>query len=332
MQHTNTITKIQKVSHLLEGRNVLQQELDYANIALDGNDAKLFIDPVLIYGDQQRNKFAERCWIVLEDYCRTIFNEIQEGTFTENSHTLDHLGEQNMFHIGHSRYAPNKISHGKGCTPKMLFKVFERIGFDNLAEMVNHQMILQPMDIYLYVKDFGEDRMSDLITNVLFKELTQYTENIVSSTFPNNRPVTQEATGWGWNPVTHCWDQFTYNAPLDFNENPLGLIPKRFLTDKYRYNPQRFFQGAILEHLQRQYILENPEEKKPTKKYLKSEISKTIEGNFSKKDYIITYTMEHPRLAEVFRQNNCNGALGNNYEGYLSDNKLTELINAPYMQ
>lgn len=42
--------------------------------------------------------------------------------------------------------------------------------------------------------------------------------------------------------------------------------------------------------------------------------------------------MIHPRLAGVFLQNNCNGVLGNNYAGYLSDNKLTEIINAPYIQ
>lgn len=329
---TNNTTHIQKVSHLLEGRNVLQQELDYANIPIDGNDSKLFIDPILIYGDQQRNEFAARCWIVLEDYCRTIFTEIQEGTFNKNSHTLKHLGEKNMFHIGHSKYAPDKRSQGKGCSSNMLYKVFERIGFDKLSEMVNRQMILQPMDIYLYVKGFGEDRMSDLITNVLFQELTQYTEDIFLIAGQNTFIKTQQATGWGWDPKTHSWEQFTYNALLDFDKNPLGLLPKRFLTDKYRYNPQRFFQGAILEHLQQEHLLKNPQKKKPTKKYLKSEISKTIEGNFSKKDYIITYTMQHPRLVELFRQSNCNGALGSNYEGYLSDNKLTEIINASYIQ
>lgn len=155
----------------------------------------------------------------------------------------------------------------------MIFEIFKRIGFDNLKEMINRQLILQPMDVYLYVKGFGEDCMSDLITNLLFKEFIQYTENIILNDHLDNLPKTSLKTGWSWNPTTHQWEQFTYNVLVDFKDKPLTLVPKRFLTDKYRYNPQRFFQGVILEHLQEKYCLEHSEEKNHLKNLLKLTLS-----------------------------------------------------------
>lgn len=321
---------VTKASHLLSGKNLLQQDLDYANIAINGNDNKLFIDPILIYGDQNRSPLAKNCWLILEDYFQTIFTEIKNGTFTKKSHTLDHLSEQNMFRIGHSKYKENKKSRGNGCSREMLFGILDNIGFDELNDMIEKQLIKEPMDVYLYVKGLGEDRMSDLITNVLLQELTQYTEDIFLNSDSKNQLKTISSTAWGWNRKKHCWEKFNYNQLLDFSDNPLGFIPKRFLTGKYKYSPKRFFQGAVLEHLQQQYLLEHPEEKKPTKKSLIFEISKTIPGNFSKKDYIIEYTLKNPSLATTFRNTNCNGAMGTQYLGYLSDNDLTNIINKPY--
>lgn len=329
---TEQVIGIQKVSNLLEGRNVSQESLDYANICINGNDNKLFLDPILIYGDRQRNELANRCWDIVRDYFYTLTREVAEGTLSIDSPTLEHLSEKNSFHLGHSEIVEGKNSRGNGCSPEMVYTIFERIGFDRLQEMVERQLIVEPMDIFLYVKGFGEDRMSDLITNLLFRELAHYTEEIARHSAEANDVNLQfiEKNAWYWDTEEHNWKQFTYNELLDTNNRPLTLVPKRFLTDYYRYNPQRFFRGVILTHLQEEYLRNNPGQQKISKDALEKQL-KSENSDFSQVDYILECCLNNPTLSQEFRESNCHGALGNNYLGYLSDNKLTEVIELPYI-
>lgn len=327
----NRSNQIVKVSHLLEKKLISQSQLTYGNLAISGNDNKLFIDPILIYGDSQRDEIAKKCWETLSDYFNTLCSELANGKFSRESNILEHLSEKNEFRLGHSQYKDGKIAFGTGCTKEMVYSIFERIGFEKCKEMIEKNLIKDPMDIVVFVKGFGEDRLSDLITNVIAKELQMYTESIIKQSTEFENLTFLEKTSWYWDKNTHSWKEFSYNQMLDFNKKPLTLIPKRFLTNKYSYSASRFFQGIVLEHIQKLEQLKNPNAKKKTKKTIKSELKNKEDSIVFIKDFIIEYTLkEQPDLAYKFRNQQKNGSLGTNYLGYLSDNRLTEIINQPY--
>lgn len=317
--------KNQKISELLENKVVSQKKLDYPNLNTLG-DHPLFLDPILILGKSNTSTFAKKCWDTLEDYFSTLFKEIEQGTFSVKSPTLQNLTEKNPYRLGYSEVNPQ----GNGCSPEMIYTLFTRIGVNHLKELVEKGIIASPMDIALYVKNFSEDRLSDLISNVLFKHFIEFTNILAQKSINASTLKYSNEIGFSWDEKTHTWVKFNYKQLLDQNGEPVILVHKNFVTDEYKYNARRFFQGIVLAHLQEEKKRELNLEKRPSKKSLHRNLQKQFgKGNFYKKDFIIDYILEQKNLelAKKFRKDNINGAMGSNYLGYLSDEKLEEILN-----
>lgn len=318
--------KINKVSHLFNVKDK-QSDLEYVNICIDGADNRLYVDGIQISGNP--DALSKRCNLIIEDFFNTIFEHLRKNEHIAVKSLLDQSKENNSLRLGKSEIFPGALAIGKGCSQDMLYKLFTRVINKN-RNLVELGLIKKPMDTVLFIKGFGEDRMSDLIVSLIFKELIEFT-NVQASNAPN-KPKTKKAQGKFWNHVTHKWDTFAYQQILDLQNNPLTLVPKHFVTDKYVYRVDRYISSCLIVYEKELRKKANPNYKCTNVKALKKELENAL--GLTGKQFIIVYTLNHLKnrdLIEKFRRDNEHNSKGN-YLGKLSDYELTSIIEAPYME
>jgi len=122
---------------------------------------RLFLDPCLLdiaVGDWSVP--ARKAWYsFIGEFYRLHENNASEF---EKRRLLRHVREVNAARLGYGKNGLN----GKGNTPDGMMKVFE--GLPNLLKEVK---MSHSIDLTIFIKNFAEDRMTDLISNVVFKEL-----------------------------------------------------------------------------------------------------------------------------------------------------------------
>lgn len=318
--------KINKVSDLFNVKDK-QSDLEYVNICIDGADNRLYVDGIQIAGNS--DELSKRCNLIIEDFFNTIFQHLRKNEHIAVKSLLDQSNENNSLRLGKSEIFPGAVAIGKGCSQDMLYKLFTRV-INKSRNLVELGLIKKPMDTVLFIKGFGEDRMSDLIVSLIFKELIGFT-NVQASKAPD-KLKTKKVQGKFWNHITHKWDTFTYHQILDLQNRPLTLVPKNFVTDKYVYRVDRYINSCLIVYEKELRTKENPDYKCTNVKALKKELENSL--GLTGTEFIITYTLNHIKdrnLIEKFRRDNEHNSKGN-YRGKLTDYELTSIIEAPYME
>lgn len=320
--------KLNKVTDLFNLKDK-QSELNYPNIVIDGADNRLYVDGIQIAGNS--DELSKRCNLIIEDFFNTVFEHLKEKDSLkvkkEVKKLLDQSKEKNSLRLGKSEISPGRLAEGKGCSQEMLYKLFTRV---EIRTLVESGVIQKPMDTVLFIKGFGEDRMSDLLVSLIFKELVEFT-NGQAAKAPNKPKIQENVKGNFWNHITHQWETFTYNQILDLQNRPLILVPKNFVTDKYVYRVDRYISSCLLVYEKEIRKQENPDYKCKNIKELQKELQNSM-GKIGT-EFIISYTLDHleGNLVERFRQNNEHNSKGTAYRGKLTDDELTAIIEAPYI-
>lgn len=313
---------MEKVTDLLHVKKS-QKNLAFPNIVTSGPDNRLFLDPLLIAFNN--DSFSQRAHEVITDYFRTVFRLVIAEKHEELLRILENSSENNSFRLGKSHITHGVYPSGKGCSAEMLFKLLTRI--ENRRLIINGT-IQDPFGIVLYIKDFSEDRMSDLIASIIFEQLNQFTIHQALKHNPN--AVFKERTGYGWDTTIHNWVKFKYQQLQDTNGRDLSLVPKSIVTDKYRYNAYKYMMAHLMKFEQEEELKKaretDPDAVKRNKKTIREE-QKNAMGQPSNKDFIIKYTLRHPSQNFIGDYKN---ELKSNYSGGLSDSEITSVINKPY--
>lgn len=79
---------------------------------------------------------------------------------------LSHAGEQNATRLGYG-----DGDNGKGNTAEGLMKKFSAL--DSLIDYIPNMS--KPEDLTIFLPNFAEDGLSDLLTNILHKQLNEFT-------------------------------------------------------------------------------------------------------------------------------------------------------------
>jgi hypothetical protein len=275
------------------------EDIDYVDVNLK-TDIKLFIDPYII--ESRSDSFSKECAVAINSFFESIFDCCRSNDNDKLMELLDFAHEPNETKLGLSR----NQSRGKGASSEILFKIFKDISEENL---IVDRLIENPMDVCLFAGNFAEDRMSDLITNVLRKKLHDFTKLQCNK---HNIPLgsTKEIIGSYWNPDTLSWETLE-DYPLKSADRTLLLVPKIFVTTKYMYSVAQYLQHKILN--QRQIYHQTNETslakmvvdkfgnksfRKPSKKDI---YAAEVKGT-KRKHFIQKYSRENPEALIDFRE------------------------------
>lgn len=237
--------------HLCKLNKPIHKTLDFVNTPIS-KDVQLFIDPVLIeIGD---SKFCE----VAKKKTADFFSQLHNAYYVTNNEAkkralLTHAGEINDTHLGYAQ------KYGKGNTEEGLYEIFK--GIDDYISSIK---IKKLFELVLYVPGFAEDGMSDLLTNVLYKELSDFTVQQCKKYNVETKPCPHER--FYWDDKKHCWEKYTSESLVIDGKIHL-LVPKEIVQTHYRFTTDNFLRSVIVEkiRIEETTVDENGKEDKPGK-------------------------------------------------------------------
>lgn len=148
---------------------------------------------------------------------------------------LAHAGE-----VNHTRLGYGNGRNGHGNTAIGLIKDFYEL--EKLIDDISS--ISKVMDLPVLVKGFNEDGLSDLITNIVHKQLNDYTLERLSGV-----GITPNGTDkfFTWDINTSSWIEVEEPC-FECNGEKTLLTPKRIVRKNYLFSADQYMRRVILKH------------------------------------------------------------------------------------
>lgn len=266
------------------------------------NDTELFLEPTLI--EALNGEWYKECAKLIDNFFDNLFAEFSAGNKTRILELLDYAHEPNETRLGWGDKDSTRKG-GRGNTSNNLYDIFKEIINENLLKS---GLIEKPMDLCVFVHDFAEDGMSDLVTNIIRKKLSEFTMKQCDEygIRLDDDPV---CIGKGWNRESQSWEDVITKS-IVFNGRPILLVPKMIVRHRYIYSIDQYMNRKIIEHRQ-QYHVDNDTSLtthrtnrdgetivcKPSKKVVRKEDV----GDTPSKDYARDYTIDNMDLIVGYR-------------------------------
>lgn len=302
-----------------------QSTFDFVDVPLE-SDARLFIDPSAI--SEISDRMAHACVSSIQSFYEELVRVVIARNRSDARGILKHLSEINYTHLGYS-----SRSRGSAVGEKLADELFDEL---TKSRAVTTGLIQDLEEAALVVPNWGNDRVSDVVTHLILQELAQYTEACAEF---YGIPVRKDvAIDYAWDSLTRSWVECRGNVPVP-NGKPLVLVPKSYVRRRVGTDAGYYYQNYVLDFLKMR------EEDSPSlglEKILKSGPRK---GQYSvaKKDITAHLkeiyggdegftkranagvTAENPQIIEQFRE-----AVGKQFGGPESSERLNESVTGNY--
>jgi len=184
----------------------------------------------------------------------SFFTEIFRACKGDDKERLRELcsyaGEPNETNLG----MKSRSDYGKGTTADELTPLF--FDFYRLVRK-NPHIENDPLALCMYIKNFAEDKMSDLVTNIVRDALYRFT---VEQSLVWSIPLHEERREIGafWDHETLSWQMISGN-PLLIDGNKILLVPKAIVRPRYVFNVDCYIRQYIHKTLQEEHLRRNSE-------------------------------------------------------------------------
>lgn len=205
-------------------------KIDFVDINVN-DDQKLFIDPILVA--RNRDELCEEMSRIIDDFFRVFYIAYKRHDYSMKYELLSHAGE-----VNHTRLGYGNGSNGHGNTATGLIKDFYEL--EKLIDDISS--ISKVMDLPVLVKGFNEDGLSDLITNIIHKQLNDYTLEKLSEL-----GISPNATDkfFTWDINTSSWIEVEEPC-FECNGEKTLLTPKGIVRKNYLFSADQYMKRIIL--------------------------------------------------------------------------------------
>lgn len=299
------------------GLNVSQPMLDFVDIDLD-MDFPLYVDPIGFVNPIDR--FAEECQADIRDFFQAVLQAIIDGDLQKGEELLAALQEPNETHLGVSQGEPR----GRGIGRIQAQQLLENLRASPAART---GLLNDLTDCALFIDGIGADKVSDITTNIIRRQLIEYTHQqfeLMNTPIENHLP-----TGRLWMRGESRWDNNEFDRIPLINGKRVLLVPKRYVRWRggmhqlamqyYSHFVTNFIRDEQLRtdgHLVRVLRTKRGESRKVFKKDIKDDMPPT-------KENLARFSVEHPDVYRRFKE-------AVTRRGALGLRKLMELDGAPF--
>ena len=217
------------------------REIDFVDVPVD-TDIELFLDPTLI--EVRSDSFSQWCSVGIDSFFGAVFQACTAENMEILRYLLDHSAEPNESHLGHS---VNR-SMGRGASLGILYPVFSGLIRQGLFL---RGAVTVPNDICILAPNFDKDRMSDLVTNILRNQLSEFT---ITQCQKWGVPLDGIRWGYCWEEGDGTWARRRWQCPVAYGK-PILLIPKEFVSCNYHLGTASYIQQQLLAYLQREHLI-----------------------------------------------------------------------------
>lgn len=282
---------------------------DFVDVSLD-HDTPLFIDPCLI--DTGKSEFCKNARRQLSDYFDEFYDLYKKHS-SENEllEFFKHSHEINATKLGYGNG-----NNGKANTPEGMVATFS-----SLSGLIDKNIPMsEACDLPIFIENFAEDRLSDMLTNILFNELNKFTLLQCKKYGVQNGARMEKINGqFYWDCGTHAWQSYVDEGLFE-GDKLILLVPKMIVCQSLYYSPEQYFHSVILDRKQKETIFYD-DKGKEHKKY-KKDIRENILENATLLEVNIYETSKHPEYLNEYHLEE-----QYNYSNRtLSDEKLDSIV------
>ncbi|NLU79097.1 hypothetical protein HCA58_12060 [Micromonospora sp. HNM0581] len=213
-----------------------QSELDFVDVDIV-NDVRLYVDPRAIA--QLSGPWADSCASSIQSFFQRVLDAITDGDNDLALSLLSNLREPNETHLGLSR-GPSK---GSGVGNELARDFWQAL---SSSKAVRTGLIQDLEDTALLIEGVDRDRISDITTNIIRRQLISYTQETSEyHGIPLDEGV---ASGPLWNSNKGEWHEEYTSLPKP-NGAKLILIPKEIVRRKLHMNSSDYYRHQVLNFL-----------------------------------------------------------------------------------
>ena len=179
------------------------QKLDFVNINL-AKDNKIFIDPVKIKNGT--SEIHKTCYKKIDSFIQILLELSRKREYKKLLEIIDNFHERNETRLGYSlesTYGKSSGENGGRDLVKLLAK----------NEMVSNGEVEDIFDCLIMVPNIGEDKVSDLITTIIFLDLIKYTQEQCNLWKIEMKNVS--ISKLCWNADNETWIKVKKQLPID---------------------------------------------------------------------------------------------------------------------
>lgn len=216
-----------KLGYGLKGHS----QFEFVDICLN-HDNKIFIDPLLIlYGN---SLFCNRTKGIVEVYFKELIQAYRENRLDRVRELFQYGGE-----INHTKTGYGNGRNGHGSTVEGLIKIFKE--FPKILKEV--PFIDNVEDLVIYLPGFAEDKMTDLLVNILHDQLNDFTISVAKK---RGMKDFVETEFWTFDEKLKKSIKVKRES-LVINGEKILLCPKEIVTNRYIFGAEDFFRKIIIE-------------------------------------------------------------------------------------
>lgn len=283
--------------------NRIQCELDFIDIDFD-NEIPLFLDAHIF--SKRSDLWSQECNLIIEDFFRHVNELIRLDKLDELLKICIHLSEPNETCLGYSKGKPQ----GAFQKPENMANVFMELYKLNQSDSSLFDVVKTISDLKFFIKDVGNDTVSDIITNLIRLQLIIYTEEQCNL---YGIPTTPLPSKPYWNGVNSSWEKIDTINQLVVDGRRILLVPKGivFFDRYYSFKAQSFARHDVLN------FLKEEEMKIPDSPLIQHRVPKKNEtigepyvtkkdlrerDKVDNKDYLLGFCRKHPMIMDGFRK------------------------------
>lgn len=225
------------------------RKIDFVNINLT-KDNKLFIDPLRIKNGN--TEFHKRCFSKIENFVNILIELARNKKYSTLLEFINNFYERNETRLGYSL----ETTYGKS---------FGENGGTDLVKLLSRNNIIESgfvediFDFLIMVPNIGEDKVSDIITTIIFLELVEYTQKQCELwKIPTEKVNLNKLC---WDSEQKIWTKTKGNLPVYINK-PIVFVPKSFVGKTYIFSYEKFYREIIIP------LYKELELKKPNSKFV----------------------------------------------------------------
>lgn len=217
------------------------EEIDFVDIPID-TDIGLYLDPTLI--EAGADTFSRWCTAGIDSFFTAVFRACAAEDKETLLRLLSHSAEPNESHLGSSQ----RRSMGRGASLGILYPVFSDLIHQGLFAQ---GAVTVPNDVCVLAPNFATDRMSDLLTNILRNQLSEFT---ISQCRKLGIPMEGIRHGYCWEESNGTWARRSWPCPVAHGK-PVLLVPQMFVSRSYHLGTDSYIREQLLTYLQREHLL-----------------------------------------------------------------------------
>jgi hypothetical protein len=267
-----------------------QAELDFVDIDLD-TDIPLFIDPYIF--SIKTDSWSERCHAEIISFFQTAIDCVRHGLDAHGRHLLDNLSEPNETHLGLSTGTPS----GRGVSGKQAMDLYEQL---KTSQAATSGLLSELSECDLFVDGISSDKISDMTTNIIRRELIQYSQE--QCKLHGIQLQGTVASGRLWDSAAGRWEQSYVQLPVASGSKVL-LVPKASVRWNITFDAYKYYNSFVLNFLQQEHLdsrsglVETLRSggRRVTKKALREAYPIT-------KEFLSRFSEEHPEVLEAYKK------------------------------